>query len=158
MLLGNGARDRIGKICQPRQAGCLLHLVLGCKTSRYLKSPFPQDHTIVRLARKRFVRRVNESEPRTPVSGHGLQPTQGDETDGFVRDRSRDCPPIIYREFMQPSTTPSAAPPPDTNPGDDNHERNAHNRAKKQTAHVRPGQVQGSVVGIPWSNGNQILV
>ena len=33
-------------------------LVLGCKSSRYLKSPFPKDHTIVRLARKWFVRRV----------------------------------------------------------------------------------------------------
>ena len=34
------------------------HLVLGCKSSRYLQSPFPKDHAIVRLARKWFVRRV----------------------------------------------------------------------------------------------------
>ncbi len=60
-------------------------LVLGCKSSRYLKSPFPKDHTIVRLARKWFVRRVFRT--------------------ATVRERSRDCPPITYPEFMQPSTS-----------------------------------------------------
>ena len=46
-------------------------LVLGCKSSRYLKSPFPKDHTIVRLARKWFVRRVFRA--------------------ATVRERSSDC-------------------------------------------------------------------
>ena len=60
--------------------------MLGCKSSRYLKSPFPKDHTIVRPARKWFVRRVFRA--------------------ATVRERSRDCPPITYREFMQLSTSP----------------------------------------------------
>ena len=49
-------------------------LVLGCKSSRYLKSPFPRDLTIVRLARKQFARRVFRA--------------------ATVRERSRDCRPF----------------------------------------------------------------
>ena len=63
--------------------------MLGGKSSRYLKRPFPKDHTIVRLARKWFVRRVFRA--------------------ATVRERSSDCQPIIYREFMQPSTSHNAA-------------------------------------------------
>ena len=49
-----------------------------------LASPFPKDHAIIRLARKWFVRGVFRA--------------------ATVRERSSDCRPIIFREFMQPST------------------------------------------------------
>ena len=47
------------------------------------EKPFPKDHKIVRLARKWFFRRVFRAATET--------------------ERSRDCPPITYREFMPPS-------------------------------------------------------
>ena len=55
------------------------------QSSRYLKSPFPKDYAIIRLARKWFVRGVFRA--------------------ATVRERSSDCRPTIYREFVQPTTS-----------------------------------------------------
>ena len=78
-LMGHDKTFRI-RVCEPAASS---RLVLGCKSSRYLKSPFPKNHTIVRLARKWFVRRVFRA--------------------ATVRERSRDCQPINDRELRQPS-------------------------------------------------------